>query len=109
MAIGPRPLVAVQGTAHTVTHSETVNRRTGEATPVAHVQVLTDGGGFLEVYYGSDDLGHLPVQGARVHVRASVDSWNRKTADGQRQYAALLCAFDQNLSLPASSESFASV
>jgi hypothetical protein len=110
MATSPAPVLTITGTARNVQLFERVeNTETGESRQAARVQVLTDFGGFVEVYVNADNLDVLPasVEGDPfepfpVAWDVEVSAWNR-VAWGQenvppserRRYATLSLRFRQ--------------
>jgi len=110
MASSPAPVLLIQGTARSVELFERVeNHETGESRQAARVQVLTDLGGFAEVYLNPDQMDVLParVEGQpfepfdlRWFVEAQ--AWNRvafgqddKPPEQRRRYAVLSLRFLQ--------------
>lgn len=61
MAISPAPVLTIVGTARNVQLVEQANRETGVSRQAARVQILTDAGGFAEVYVSPDHLDRLPA------------------------------------------------
>jgi hypothetical protein len=82
MDIAPRFIL--QGSTTRVTQSVTAATESSPAKPCARVVVLTDGGGFVEVYFDDEQIAHLPKQGERVLYSVDVRVWNRGTANGSR-------------------------
>lgn len=83
------PRMTVSGIAHKVTTRDIQGTETTQARKVADVVVLTDGGGFAEVYIDSTMLSDLPGQGERVLWSVDVALWNRRRRDGNGTYATL--------------------
>jgi hypothetical protein len=93
MARGPRARAIILGTAHSVDEFDTKPDTDGVVRKAATVTVLTEGGGFLDVYYGPDYAKSLPQQDSKVELVTEIDVWNKPSRDGQRRYAVLLCSF----------------
>ena len=83
------PRMKVEGTAHRVEKRTLAATDTHQARTVANVVVLTDGGGFIEVYIDSEKMVDCPDQGARLAWLCDVGLWNRQRRDGAGTYATL--------------------
>ncbi|MDX6273030.1 MAG: hypothetical protein QOJ92_240 [Frankiales bacterium] len=83
------PRFAVQGIAQRVERRTIPATDTLPAREVANVVVLTTGGGFAEVYFPTEALAYLPVQGEEIAYEVEVAIWNRTRRDGQGTYATL--------------------
>ena len=84
MAYDIAPRMTISGTAHRVTEGNTTATESSPARPCGNVVVLTDGGGFAEVYLDPDQVKHLPKQGERVLWTCDVSVWNKTLTNGQR-------------------------
>lgn len=93
MALSPNPRLIVVGNAHQVRKTQT---RVSESQPVARecafVVVLTEEGGFLEVYYGPDHVGALPAQGDEVAITIDCYAGLGTGSQGGR-FAELRCRY----------------
>lgn len=76
----------ITGSVHRVTPSATAARDDRAPQPVANVVVLTDGGGFCEVYLDPEKVaaGCTPKVGDRVLWVCDVDTWTRTNQQGNR-------------------------
>lgn len=98
MARGPRARAIILGTAHSIDTFDTRPDGDGVVRKASNVTVLTEGGGFLDVYYGPDHQAALPAVDAKVELITEIDVWNRPTKDGQRRYGQLLCSYRADVS-----------
>ncbi len=123
MAASPAPVLTIKGIAREVQRFEQTNTETGESRQAARVQVLTDLGGFAEVYVGTDHLDVLPAETEDLRsnprsIEWSVEAaaWNR-AAFGQenippaerRRYAVLSLKFISDVAAVRGSRALASV
>lgn len=95
------PRFQVEGIAHRVDAKTLSATDTLPARDVANVMILTDGGGFAELYIGPEDMAACPVAGQRVRYSCDVSIWNRKTQDGSRTYPVLMVRFVADLDAAA--------
>lgn len=89
MAPSPAPVLTITGTARSVELFERVeNQETGESRQAARVQILTDLGGFAEVYVDPDHLATLPalVVEAGQEFHPFPVAWQVEVSAWQRQY-----------------------
>jgi len=94
MAYDIAPRMTISGTAHRVTEGNTTATESSPARPCGNVVVLTDGGGFAEVYVDPDHITSLPKQGDRVLWTVDVSVWNKTLTNGQR-FGILRVRLDQ--------------
>jgi hypothetical protein len=100
-----RPRVICSGVAQRVTKGTTEATASDPARDYAVVTVLTDAGGFMEVYYAADDLQSVPEQG-KTNLRIFTDIDARRYtgkndvvyAELQARYAGEVAALGQPLS-----------
>lgn len=85
------PRMTITGTAHRVTPSVSKAREDRPAQPVANVVVLTDGGGFADVYLDPEHVaaGCTPKQGDRILWTCDVDLWTRTGSQSGTWYSTL--------------------
>jgi len=104
---GPSPSVIVRGSVNRVSTTELpANPERGwSARTIGRAEVLTEGGGFLEVQFHGDRLAQLPPEGDReavVEWRCDVRSAVRESRyDDGRSYGVLNVYFVQDLTKPA--------
>jgi hypothetical protein len=95
MANGPSPVVTISGVARSSSVFDLqADRDTGVVRQAHRVLVLTERGGFGEVYLGPQHTEYVPEDfPADVCWDVEVSAWNRKTRDGSRNYADLSVKF----------------
>lgn len=85
MASTPAPTVTINGQVRRIERFEQIeNRETGESRQAARVQILTDRGGFAEVYIGPDHVGVLPADADGIDIDPFTVSWLITAAAWQR-------------------------
>jgi hypothetical protein len=117
MASSPNPVLLITGQCRAVSRFERIeNKETGESRQAARVQVLTDLGGFVEVYVNPDGMTALPAESADEYApfepfpvswNVEVSAWNRE-AFGQddvakadrRRYASLSIRYRSDAARP---------
>ena len=107
MAATIAPRLALYGLVHRIDNRRTSPDDDGVVREARSVVVLSDGGGFAEVYVGPDDIAAVPRVGEPVAWVCDVSVWNRRTRDGERTYATLSFRFVQAIPADAALSSVA--
>lgn len=97
-----RPRLICSGTAQRVVRGATEATASEPAREYAVVTVLTEAGGFIEVYYAADDLLSVPEQGkTNLRVLVDVDARRYEGKNGNT-YAELQARYAGEAGLAAS-------
>lgn len=93
-----------QGVAHQVKNDTTKATETKQSEPCGRVVVLTDGGGFIEVYVAPERTPDMPRPQERVLWTLDVTAYTRTSPNGYKYAfldARLVEAHDVAAALPA--------